>query len=59
MPCSWPRRAWHSSMIAPMYSAGLSTVAFTIGSKTRAILPVGYSLGFVTTTSVPSSISTR
>ena len=32
MPPSVPRLRWHSSMIAPMYSAGASTVARTTGS---------------------------
>ena len=32
MPPSWPRRLWHSSMIAPMYSLGAMIIALTIGS---------------------------
>ena len=59
MPSSDPRRLWQSSMIAPMNSLGAMTVARTTGSRTAAILPPGNSLGFVTTRSVPSSISTR
>ena len=57
MPCSWPRRAWQSSMIAPMYSEGQDRGP-TTGSNTLSILPVGYSLGLVTSP-VPSSMSTR
>ena len=59
MPCRDPRRVWHRSMTVPMYSFGVSTVALTTGSCTSAILPSGYSLGLVTTCSVPSSITTR
>ncbi len=32
MPPSWPRRLWHSSMIAPMYSDGARIVVLTTGS---------------------------
>ena len=46
-------------MIAPMYSLGASTVARTTGSWTSLTLPPGNSLGLVTTTSVPSSMTTR
>ena len=55
MPRSVPRRDWHSSMIVPMYSDGARIVARTIGSRTSPTLPSGYSDGFVTTTSWPSS----
>ena len=57
MPPSAPRRAWHSSMIAPMYSLGAMIIALTTGSYTSAIFPPGQSLGLVTTCSAPSSIS--
>ncbi len=60
MPCSTPRRPWHSSMIAPTYSLGSSTIALTTGSEISAILPlVGQSLGLVTTSSSPVSSVTR
>jgi hypothetical protein len=59
MVFSDPRRLWHSSITGPMKSLGVSSVTLTIGSCTSAILPVGYSLGLVTSCSVPSSIVTR
>ena len=60
-------------MIVPMYSEGASTVARTTGSKTFAILPpdgcregtadpgvpLGKSLGLVTCSSAPDSMTTR
>ena len=55
MPPSWPRRLWHSSMIAPMNSDGARIVTLTTGSKICATLPVGQSDGLVTVISVPSS----
>ncbi len=58
MPSSTPRRAWHSSMIAPMNSLGARIVDRTIGSRTSATLPSGYSDGLVTMTTEPSSIVT-
>ena len=55
MPLMTPRRAWHSSMMAPTNSLGARMVAETIGSRTSAILPAGYSLGLVTWTTFLSS----
>lgn len=46
-------------MIAPMNSAGASTVAFTTGSKIWPIFPAGNSDRLVTTCSLPSSMITR
>ena len=46
-------------MMVPTNSLGVKMVERTTGSKTSAILPVGYSLGLVTTYWVPSSIPTR
>ena len=45
--------------MAPMNSDGISTVVFTIGSKTLSTLPEGNSEGLVTTISLPSSMITR
>ena len=60
MPPRLPRRCWHSSMIAPMYSLGAMIIALTIGSRISAIFcPLGQSDGFVTICSVPSSRNTR
>ena len=55
MPCRSPRLVWQSSMIAPMNSLGARIVAFTTGSRTSPILPVGNSLGLVTVTTLLSS----
>ncbi len=58
MPSRVPRRCWHSSMIAPMYSLGARIVARTTGSRTSAILPPGNSQGLVTVICLPSSMVT-
>ena len=59
MPSSTPRLPWHSSMIVPMYSFGASTVARTTGSNIWPALPSGNSLGLVTISSLPVSVTTR
>ena len=58
MPWRVPRLPWQSSMITPMKSEGDRIVARTTGSRTSAILPSGYSLGLVTSWTVPSSMVT-
>ena len=45
-------------MIVPMNSLGARIVARTIGSRTSATLPVGYSEGLVTVMTEPSSMVT-
>ena len=53
-----PRRCWQSSMIAPMYSVGVSTVTLTYGSSMLAIsLGVGIADGLSTISTRPSTSS--